>query len=209
MIDIRVAWKFVRERGLTISLEVLVNVVLPFAIYEFASPHFGDARALLGSMLPPLGWSLIEFLRSRRVDALSLLVLGGIALSLLAFVGTGSVRMLQLRENLVTGLIGLIFLASVLVRRPLIYVLAQAIMKRRADDAEETDETLEDDETLRRSMMVMTSVWGVGLIAQAGISCVLVFKMSIAEYLIVSPFVGYGGLGVLALWTLWFSRELG
>ena len=66
----------------------------------------------------------------RRLDALSLLVLAGIVLSLLAFFGGGGPRMLQLREKLVTGVIGLAFLASAAVGRPLIYELARAGMAR-------------------------------------------------------------------------------
>ena len=41
-----------------------------------------------------------------------MLELGGIVLSLLAFFGSGSARFLQLREKLVTVMIGLVFAGS-------------------------------------------------------------------------------------------------
>jgi hypothetical protein len=56
-------------------------------------------------------------------------------------------------------------------------------------------------------MMVMTLVWGFGLLAQTALACVLVFTMSIQAYLLVSPIVGYGALGALALWTFWYARR--
>ena len=88
------------------AIEGLVNFVLPFVIYELARRPFGDVRALLAASAPPIVWSLVEFARKRRIDAVSMLVIAGIALSLLAFIGGGGARFLQLRENLVTGLIG-------------------------------------------------------------------------------------------------------
>src|ERR1700742_2604809 len=95
-----------------IAIELLVNIALPYVIYIRAETSIGQVHALLAASVPPILWSAIEFARKRRIDAVSLLVLAGIVLSLLAFLGGGSVRFLQLRENLVTGLIGLAFLIS-------------------------------------------------------------------------------------------------
>ena len=56
-------------------------------------------------------------------------------------------------------------------------------------------------------MMVMTLVWVSGLIASALVSSALVFVLSIHDYLIVSPILGYGTMGVLSLWTALYSRR--
>ena len=189
------------------AVELAVNLVLPYVIYVAAKPRLGDVDALLCSMLPPLAWSVIEFARKRRIDALSLFILAGIALSLLAFVGGGSVRFLQLRENLVTGAFGLAFLISAAIGRPLIYELARANMRRSSEAKAASFEKLNDNVYVRRSMMRMTLVWGFGLIAQTAIACALVFTMSIGAYLLVSPIVGYAGIGALALWTFWYVRH--
>lgn len=52
----------------------------------------------------------------------------------------------------------------------------------------------------------MTLVWGVGLLTSSALACVLVFVLSIHDYMLVSPFVGYGSMGALALWTVWYRR---
>jgi len=106
---------YVRKNGSHIAGEALVNFILPFAIYNYAEGPLGDVPALLLSSVPPILWSLVEFARHRRIDALSLLVVSGIALSLLAMLGGGGVRFLQLREKLVTGVIGLAFLGSSMI----------------------------------------------------------------------------------------------
>jgi hypothetical protein len=205
--DIAKARDFIRKNAGGFVVEIVVNVALPFVVYSYAKPRLGDVNSLLASMVPPLGWSVIEFIRRRRVDALSLLIVAGIGLSLLAFIGGGSVRFLQLRENLVTGLIGLIFLVSAAIGKPLIYGLARAGMMRTSPSQAESFARLRDDVYVRRAMTIMTVVWGAGLIVQTGIACVLVFTMSIPEYLVVSPFLGYGTMAALGLWTFWYSKR--
>lgn len=151
---------YVRGHGLKAALEVAVNFILPFLIYSAARGGLGDVRALMAASAPPILWSVAGFVRERKLDAISILVLGGIALSLLAFAGGGGVKVLQLRENLVTGLVGLIFLGSAAVGRPLIYQLARAGARRRGTDAVEAVEGLRDDAGFRRMMMLATLVWG-------------------------------------------------
>jgi hypothetical protein len=115
---------------------------------------------------------------------------------------------LQLRENLVTGLIGLTFLGSAAIGRPLIYQLARAGKLRESPAEAERFEALRDKQHFRRGMTVMTLVWGFGLLAQTAVACLLVFSLSIPRYLIVSPIVGYSMMGCLALWTFWYVKRM-
>jgi hypothetical protein len=188
-------------------VEILVNLVLPYVIYLTTQAHIGQVRALLAASLPPIIFSLVEFAVNRTLDAMSILVLAGIILSLLAFIGGGSVRFLQLRENLVSGLIGLIFLGSAAIGHPLIYHLARATEMRKSAAEGEKLEKLRDNQRFRRTMNIMTLVWGFGLIAQTAVACVLVFRMSIANYLIVSPILSYGATGCLVLWTVLYAKR--
>lgn len=109
---------YLRRSGGRFLLELLVNFALPLLIYSYAAAPLGDVKALLFSSISPIMWSLIEFARHRRLDALSVLVVSGIVLSLIAMLGGGGVRFLQLREKLVTGLIGLAFVGSALIGKP-------------------------------------------------------------------------------------------
>jgi intracellular septation protein A len=198
---------FIRERGAAVTLEVLVNFVLPFLIFDFGKPRLGDVHALMLSSAPPIAWSIIEFIRRRRVDALSMLVLAGIALSLLAYLGGGSVKFLQLREKLVTVAIGLVFLGSAAIGKPLIYQLARATIQRRSPSELESFEALKDNIFFRRTMLIMTLVWGFGLVGEAAVAASLVMVLTIKQYLIVGPVVGYGTMGALSFWTYWYSRR--
>ena len=199
--------KFVRDNGGRILLEALVNFILPFAIYNYAEGPLGEVRALLASSAPPILWSLVEFALHRRLDALSVLVVAGIALSLLAMLGGGGVRFLQLREKLVTGVIGLVFVGSALIGKPLIYELARATMRRKSEAEAQEFEALQVHAGFRRTMMVMTLVWGLGLLADVAVSAALIFALSIRDYLLVGPIVGYGTMGALTLWSFLYGQR--
>jgi len=198
---------YLRNNGGHVLVEALVNFILPFAIYSYAQASLGDVRALLLSSAPPIAWSLVEFARHRRIDALSALVVAGIVLSLLAMIGGGGPKFLQLRENLVTGVIALVFLGSALIGKPLIYQLARASMRRKSADEAQEFEALQVHAGFRRTMTVMTLVWGLGLLANVAVSVALVFALSIRTYLIVGPIVGYATMGALTLWTFLYGQR--
>jgi hypothetical protein len=200
-------WTYVRANGLAVAVEVGVNFAAPYAVFTLAKPSLGEVNALIASSAPPIAWSLVEFVRRRRVDAVSMLVLAGIALSLLAFVGGGGVRFLQLREKLVTGVIGLIFLGSAAIGRPLIYQLARASSMRRSPAQAAELEAMSGNVYFRRTMTLMTLVWGFGLVAEAAVASALVFTLTVPQFLLVGPIVGYTTVGALTLWSVLFVRR--
>lgn len=198
---------YLRTNGARVFAEVLVNFILPFVIFNYAEAPLGQVRALLASSAPPLAWSLVEFARHRRIDAVSVLVLGGIILSLLAMLGGGGAKFLQLREKLVTGVIGVAFLASALIGKPLIYELARASMHRKSAEEARQFESLQVHPGFRRTMTVMTVVWGAGLVLDVAVSVALVLTISIREYMIVNPILGYGIVGALSLWSFLYGNR--
>jgi intracellular septation protein A len=201
------ALPFLRTNARTIALEIAINGVLPVVVYDAVHPAVGDVKSLLASMVPPLLWSIAEFARKRKIDIVSIFVIAGIVLSLLAFIGGGSAKFLQLRENMVSGIIALAFLGSAAIGRPLIYEVARTSMRRQSAEKAATFEQLnERNVNVRRSMTFMTLVWGSVLLLQTLLACALVFIVSIPTYLIVSPILGYGTMGALALWTFLYVQ---
>ncbi|MBB2164963.1 hypothetical protein HLH26_10510 [Gluconacetobacter sp. 1b LMG 1731] len=197
-----------RSPGLAlILLDLTVNFAAPVLIYDRMQAGWGDVQALLASSMPPLLWSVGGFVIRRRIDALSLIALAGIALSLLAFIGSGSARLLELREQAVTFLIGLAFLFSAAIGKPLIAPLARATMARQSSQALADFDTHRNDTRVRCTIMVMTLVWGLGLLANVVVSVALIYSLPISTYLVVGPILGYPTMGGLALWTLLYRRH--
>lgn len=194
------------KRRVIFALEMVVNIVLPWLVYWLAKPRLGEVHAIMVSAIPPILWSLGGFIRRRVLDALSIIVLAGIGLSLLGFALGGSPRLLLLRESLITGLIGLAFLASVVIGRPLIEVLARAALARQAaieDKPEEWDES----PAARRAFKVMTIVWGCGFVAETCVRALLVFYLPVGQALVAGPVVGYTAIGLLIGWMYLYMRS--
>ena len=198
---------WLRERAPALVLDLAVNFALPVVAYDLLQGRWGEVDALLASAVPPLVWAVGGFVRSRRVDALSVMAMAGIALSLIAFAGGGSARFLELREKMVTLLFALAFLGSAAIGRPLIWPLARATMARESAESLAEFEGRRDHPMMRRTVMVMTLVWGFGLLADVAVSVGLIYALPVRTYLIAGPLLGYATMGGLALWTVWYRRH--
>lgn len=184
-----------------VVIEMAINVALPALIFMLMRGKTGDLQALMLSSAPPILWSIVTFIRERKFDAISLLVLTGIALSLAAFIGGGDIKFLQLRENLVIGLVGLIFLASVFLNRPLILHLARAGIRRASPDSLQGFDRLREDVGFRRAMTGETLLWACSLLLTCAVNCALVFALPIDTFMLVSGPISYAALGVTTVLT--------
>ena len=192
---------------LRFGLELFINLVLPWATYRALVAYTGEFAATAWSAAPPTLWSLLELIRHRKIDALSLLVVSGIALSLAALTLGGSPRMLLVRENLFTAPIGLLFLASLLLKKPLIYYAAHATMARQDPDHAARFEAAWERPAVLHGLRVMSLVWGLGLVAQGVLLGWMAWTWPVERFLILSPIIGYGMLGLLGFWT-WYYRGI-
>lgn len=189
--------------------ELTVNLLLPWAAYRAALPYWGETGGLVASAVPPLVWSTVQLARFRRMDALSALVLFGIVLSIAAALAGGSARMLLMRESLASGAIGVAFLASLALRKPLVFHLARATLAREAHDgAARLDALWAERPAFVASMRLMTLVWGCGLVAENLLRAWMVWNWPVERVLVVAPFVGYGVYGALMMWTLWYRKVM-
>ncbi|MDR3429417.1 VC0807 family protein [Silvimonas sp.] len=191
-------------------IEILVNFVLPWLVYRQVEAQWGSHNALLASAIPPVLWSVLELVRHRRLDALSLLVIAGIVLSVGAVALGGSPTLMLMRESLITGAFGLAFLISAGLRRPLIYYLARATVAREKGDAMARFEQYCTDGNgkIARWLIVMSLVWGGGLLAEMALRLWLAQTLSIERFLLISPWLSYGIYAALGGWTWWYRRQL-
>ena len=186
--------------------ELLFNFLFPWLCYRWAHPQWGETTALIVSSLPPLLWSGYELLRFRRIDALSLLVLAGIVLSLLVMLLGGSPRVLLMRESLLSGLFGVAFLLSLFCEKPLVYHLALATVSREGADGEQRLVQRWQEAGFRQGIRQMTWLWGGGLTLETILRALMIWQMPVETFLLLSPFVSYGIMGALAALT-WLGRR--
>lgn len=195
------------RHGPRAALEIGVNIALPSLIYALGKHRLGETGALIASSAPPILWAVWEFARRRVVDVISIMVIGGIALSLVAVAMGGTPKLLLLRERLITALVGLTFIGSAAIGRPIIFELARAGMRRNASSELAEFEARRNHPAMRRAMTTMTLVWGFGLVAEAGAAAALVFTLTTQQFLVAGPVFGYSVLGLLSAWTFFYARD--
>ncbi len=189
--------------------EIVVNFVLPWVVYRLALPVWGDTGALYASAVPPLVWGIVEFARTRRVDALSAIALLGIALSIALMAMGGSPRVLLVRESFVSGAIGVVFLVSLAFARPMVYYLTRATMAREGEGGVPRFEALWDaNPAVRSGLRLITLGWGLGLVIECTLRSWCAWVWPIERTLVVTPILSYATFGGLMLWTFWLRNRM-
>jgi hypothetical protein len=195
------------KKALRLAPELGANFLAPYLVYELLDGRYGDTTALILSAFPPLIWSAYELIKTRRLDAVSILVVAGILFTVAATAMGGSVRLIQIRDALVTGAIGLMFLGSLVLEKPMIFYLARATQARHTAAGAAEFETLWLRPGVPAVFRLMTAVWGVGLVLQTALMCYLAWIWPIGRYLLLSPFIGYGIFGALMAWSVWYGNH--
>lgn len=197
------------NRRIRLLIEIGVNFGLPWLAYTLAEPRYGELPALIASSLPLTIWSIGELIAHRRIDALSMIVLAGIALSAFGMALGGDARLLLIRESLVSGVIGFAFLVSVFARRPLVFYLARATVRRQsAEESIERFKQWSEAPHARHGLKIMTLVWGAGLTLETGLRTWAAFVWPPARFLAIMPPASYAIAGLLGCWTFWYVRQL-
>ncbi|HEY2421929.1 MAG TPA: VC0807 family protein [Neobacillus sp.] len=190
----------------SIILSLIINGAIPVIVYNLLLGHFSSFMSLLIATLIPLGDNLFHIVKYRKADAFGLFMLTGFILSLLAFVLGGDEKLILLRESMVTGLLGIIFICSLFFSKPLIYHFA--IRFSGSDESEMKGQFAKNWELpyFRFVLRIMTAIWGIALLGEAIIKIVLVYELSITTFLAVSQLIFYSFIGVAILFTVVYRR---
>ncbi|WP_066061733.1 VC0807 family protein [Neobacillus soli] len=190
----------------TIVLSLVINGAIPVVVYNLLMDYYSSFVSLLIATLIPLADNLFHIVKYRKADAFGLFMLTGFVLSLLAFVLGGNERLILLRESMVTGLLGLIFIGSLFFAKPLIYHFA---IRFSASDASEKKGQFEKNWEVpyfRIVLRIMTAIWGIALLGEAVVKVILVYELSISAFLAISQLIFYSVIGAAILFTVAYRR---
>jgi hypothetical protein len=187
-----------------------INVLLPWLAYRLAYPHWGQPGGLLASAVPLLAWMAWDLARHRHFDALSAIVLIGIVLSLAVMAVTGASQSLALDEPMVSGMIGVAFLVSLALPRPIVFYTARSTLARESvKRVSEFEQEWRERPKLVYRIRIMTLVWGIGLIMENASRTLIVWRAEGDPHSVVeSNVLRYGFYGGLMLWTIWYRRRI-
>ncbi|MEU4928685.1 VC0807 family protein [Streptomyces yokosukanensis] len=161
-----------------------LNVVGPLAVfYGLRAAGVDLWWAVLASAVPPLVEALLTVVRERRVGMLGILVLTMVALGAALSAVTGSPRFMFAKDGWMTGIVGLVFLAT-LRGQPIIYriVLSVAKGKKRA----ELEHNWQASPTFRHVMRLLTAVWGMGLLLDSAVRVMLAYTLPVDSVMLVT-----------------------
>ncbi|HEY3505997.1 MAG TPA: VC0807 family protein [Actinocatenispora sp.] len=194
------------KRALVLGL--LADVGLPAVAYYGGRALGLDVEVALaaggGVGLIRLAWIGVT---RRRLDGLAAVVVGAFAALLVASLLTGDPRILLARESIVSGGLGLLLLGSAAVRRPVLYAMLRRLNAGNADLLARWDVTWRDRPAFRRVFLLMSVVWGAGLLAEAIIRVPLIYLLPVDVTAALSTALQVGTVGLLVLWSLWYRRR--
>jgi hypothetical protein len=185
------------------------NAVLPIVIYWALKTYTGssDFVALVVSGIPSLIDSIIGVIRRKRIDLLAGIVLFSIVTSLVAMALGGSPKVYLVRESFFTVAFGVTYLVSLFFPRPLAFYFARHFATGNNPENIRWFDSLWQYQQFQHTMRVITIVWGIGFLFEAALRTYLVMVLSIEQFLLISPFVLYGIIGVLVVWMFLYSRQ--
>jgi FtsH-binding integral membrane protein len=186
----------------------IFGAIIPLAVYYAVRPHVGgDAPALMIAGAIPAAWVVVEWVRKRTLDAIGSITLFGFIAGIIASVALGNnAFVLKVRDSAFTALFGLVCLASLRLHKPLMFHLGKALSAGDDEEKRAAYDELFDMPTARRTFLIITAVWGVGLILEACARVLLAVALPTGPFLAVSPVLGGICFGGLFVFTLWYSK---
>lgn len=187
---------------------LLFGIVAPFVVYELLSGRTSDVTALAAGAAFPAAATLWTLVRTRRPDPIALMTLAGIVLGLGGALLFDSPLFLLLKDSVVTGSIGLVFLGSLLAARPLTFALARTMMASTPAELA-VFEASWDEPRVRAGHRRTTLEWGAAFVLEAGLRAVLAFVVTPGTLLAISPLLTAAILGPVAIATFRRRRRAG
>lgn len=164
-------------------------MLLPWLGYEVLQKYWGfsDFRALLWVTVVPVVYGLAVLLKERRFSLVAGLSLFSLLLSLLSAMLSNDIRMLQIRESFCTALFGSLFLGSVMLGRPLIFLMMRE--QAAAGEQRERVEALMSNPHGRRFINQMSYAVGGLMVGEFFLKWWMVNHLPIATVLWLGPLV--------------------
>jgi hypothetical protein len=188
---------------------IVIAGVIPLVVYNLLRPHLSSDAAGLAivSVIPAaeVGW---HRWKDGSFDPIGVIAVVGLTFGLVSALLThGNALGLKLRESALTGLFGLVCLASLFAPRPVMFFLARSFATGGEKEAVAAfNERLTVPGVVSRYRFV-TAVWGLGLVAETALRTVLALSVSTAQFLAVAPIIGWVTIGGLLTFTTLYARR--
>jgi len=184
-----------------------VNALLPYVTYLVLTRYgVTTVPALAAGAVFPAAATLIGMLRSGRVEALGIIVLTATAASIAGALWFTSPYLALAKGSFITGVIGLAFLISLTLRRPLAFHLASAGMNEAA--ARGADALWNTRPGYRHVMRKLTAIWAIALLSEATLRLLLIPLFPVAVFLPISEIMWIGFFAAMMAWSWRYGMHM-
>lgn len=189
----------VRQVLPSLVLDLAMPVLVFFVLRAYGVPTL--FAIVTGGVFPLLnvgrGWIL-----SRRLEPVGIIAITCIAFGTAASLISGSVLIALLKDFVLMGSFGLIFLLSAIAaERPLMFFILRQFIAGSDPVRLQWWESLWQHARFRTALRRVTIAWGLGLLVEALIGTALACLLMPAQVVIISPIMAVTVLIALALWT--------
>ncbi|WP_441251073.1 VC0807 family protein [Kitasatospora sp. McL0602] len=191
------------------ALTVGCNMIAPVVTYGQLTDHgYGEFTALLASMVWPVIDLAIHLAWRRRVDEFAVLSLIFLALTVVVtLVGPHSARLLLIKDSAVTGLFGLVCLATLAAPRPLMFYFGRKFATDGTVEGAARWNDLWQYPTFRTVQRNLTIGWGLAYVAEAVARIGLSYTLDTGQMVTLNSVLSYGVTGLLVLWTITYAKR--
>ncbi len=181
---------------------LIFDVALPIILFNVLT-HYGFSTLtalVLGGLSPALN-NLRVWITSRRLEPLGIIVITLLAVGAAASFISGNIFFVLVKDSILTGAFGVICLASLFMSRPLMFSVSRQFVA--GEDAARIAwwNSLWEFPNFRAGMRFVTAVWGIVYLLEAVVRVVLALTLTPAQVVTISPFMGFGALILLIVFT--------
>jgi hypothetical protein len=186
---------------------IFLNAFIPVVLYKLSKRYYSASEftALMIAATFPLGKSIFDLLRHRRLDPISIIVVLGIAADGIAISFGGSPRLLLVRESIFTGAFGLACLFSLLLPRPMMFYFGRHFIAGTDPERLGRFNASWQLPEVRFCHRLITTVWGFVFVGELLLRIFLIYTLSAALVLVISPVL----IGVLTITTMVWAFSYG
>jgi hypothetical protein len=189
---------------------IVLNAIVPVILYKLSRHYISHSEfaALAIATTFPLGKSVFDLMRSARIDPISIVVLLGIATDGVALLFGGGPRSLLIRESLFTSAFGFACLVSLLLPRPMMFYFGRYFMAGTDPKRQANFNASWRLPEVRFGNRLITTVWGCVFVAELILRVILIYSVSAAAVLIISPILLGTSVIAATIWTFRYGHRL-
>jgi len=190
------------------AFSLTFNALCPYLLFRILAPRFpaDSIMPLLYSTAFPVIGFLAGILRQRTINAIAALALASIVIQITMTIVSRNLSNALVARSLDGTIIGLVFLLSVAIGRPIILIVARQLVTAGAPQRRSRfDDIVAIDRG--RAFMIATAVWGLCLIILSGVNIALALTFDHALFVLVSPILAVITNLVLLGWSMRYTTR--